>query len=334
MRLLYGATDEQVAERMAPARHAIQASVAFPPVSAEVVVNLENHPTSFRRVFAEALEFRSRGFKAGSKTAKQARSQFETYIPRELADRPIEEVTPADLIECLQDVWHDKPAIAKKLIQSLNATFNHALALDLLDVSPLVKAQLGLGRMKQKVEHQRALPSAEVGAAIATIRDTDAWPATKLAFELLVLTACRSGEVRGATWDEVDLDLATWTVPGTRTKSGREHRVPLSGRAVEILAEAHALNGGKGLIFPSMRGKALSDNTISKLLRENDINAVPHGFRTSFRVWAAECTDVPREIAEHALGHIEGSASELAYRRTDYLRQRSTLMQQWADYVV
>ena len=163
---------------------------------------------------------------------------------------------------------------------------------------------------------------------------TDAWPATKLAFELLVLTACRSGEVRGATWDEVDLDLATWTVPGTRTKSGREHRVPLSGRAVEILAEAHALNGGKGLIFPSMRGKALSDNTISKLLRENDINAVPHGFRTSFRVWAAECTDVPREIAEHALGHIEGSASELAYRRTDYLRQRSTLMQQWADYGV
>ena len=116
VRLRHGATDEQMAERMTPRRHELVASTTLPAATARVAVKLEKHPTSFRRVFVEALEFRSRGFKAGSKTAKQARSQFETYIPRELADRPIEEVTPADLIECLQDVWHDKPAIAKKLI--------------------------------------------------------------------------------------------------------------------------------------------------------------------------------------------------------------------------
>ena len=330
VRLLYGATDEQVAERMAPARHAIQASVAFPPVSAEVVVNLENHPTSFRRVFAEALEFRSRGFKPGSKTAAQAKSLFEAYIPRELGDRPIAEVAPADLIACLQSVWFSSPSTAQKLLQHLGGTFRHALANDLIDVDPLVKAKLGLGKLKQRVQNFRALSHAEVGAALAKVRSSDAYPSTKLCLTFLTLTAARSGEARLAEWSEID--TRTWTIPAERMKAGRPHRVPLSQQALGVLQEARSLDDGSRLIFPSVRG-TLSDSTISKLLRERGIEGTPHGMRSSFRNWCAE-TGVPRELAESALAHVVQNATEAAYLRSDLLERRSALMQQWADYLI
>jgi integrase len=118
-------------------------------------------------------------------------------------------------------------------------------------------------------------------------------------------------------------------------KLGREHRIPLSRQAIAVLDAARCeLSGGTGLIFPSKRGKPLTDSTISKMLRENNVRCVPHGMRSSFRDWAAESSDEPREIAEHALGHVEGSASERAYRRTDYFERRRALMQEWADYIL
>ena len=331
VRLLYGATDEQVAERMAPARHAIQALVALPPVSAEVVVNLENHPTSFRRMFAEALEFRSRGFKPGSKTAAQAKRLFEAYIPRELADRPIAEVAPADLIACLQSVWFSSPSTASKLLQHLGGTFRHALANDLIDVDPLVKAKLGLGKLKQRVQNFRALPHAEVGAALAKVRSSDAYPSTKLCLTFLTLTATRSGEARLAEWSEIDLDTRTWTIPAERMKAGRQHRVPLSQQALDVLQEARSLDDGSRLIFPSVRGP-LGDGTISKLLRERGIEGTPHGMRSSFRNWCAE-TGAPRELAESALAHVVQNATEAAYLRSDLLERRSPLMQEWANHL-
>ena len=117
-------------------------------------------------------------------------------------------------------------------------------------------------------------------------------------------------------------------------KSKREHRIPLSRRAVTALEQARSLGDGTRLTFQSPRGKALTDSTTSKLVRENGIGCVPHGMRSSFRDWAAECTDAPREIAEHALAHIEGSATERAYLRTDYLERRRALMQEWANYIL
>ena len=185
-----------------------------------------------------------------------------------------------------------------------------------------------------RVEHRRALSFADVGAAIITIRDSGAWPSTKLAFEFLTLTATRSGEVRLAEWTEIDLDAATWIIPATRMKAGLEHRIPLSRQAMGVLRQARELADDSGLVFPSQHGKALTDSTISKLVRENNIGCVPHGMRSSFRDWAAECSDVPREIAEHALAHVEGSTSELAYRRTDYFERRRGLMSEWADYIL
>ena len=153
----------------------------------------------------------------------------------------------------------------------------------------------------------------------------------KLAFEFLVLTAARSGEVRLAHWAEIDPDNEIWTVPAERMKTHREHRVPLSGRALEVLREARKYADGSGLVFPSLSGRALSDATMSKLLREQGIAAVPHGFRSSFRDWCAD-TGKPREIAEAALAHTVGGV-EGAYFRSDLFERRHRLMDQWAQFV-
>ena len=146
----------------------------------------------------------------------------------------------------------------------------------------------------------RALPHAEVADAMATVRASGATTAAKLAFEFLVLTAARSGEVR---LDELDLHAEVWTVPAERMKANREHRVPLSRRAAEILQRALTLRNGSKLVFPSPCGKLLSDVTLSKRLKEQGVQPVPHGFRSSFRDWASEETNHPREVVEAALAH-------------------------------
>ena len=116
-------------------------------------------------------------------------------------------------------------------------------------------------------------------------------------------------------------------------KAKRDHRVPLSARALQVLEEARAFEVGSGLVFPSPRARAISDNTISKLLRELEIEAVPHGFRSSFRDWAAECSDAPREVCELALAHVNSDRVEAAYRRTDLFERRRVLMEQWSSFV-
>ena len=153
----------------------------------------------------------------------------------------------------------------------------------------------------------------------------------KLAFEFLVLTATRSGEVRGAIWTEIDRDEDAWIIPAPRTKAAREHRVPLCRRALEILEKARALGRGSPLVFPSVRGKPMASTALSELLRELGIAVVPHGFRSSFRDWAAEETDHPREVVEAALAHKVRNQIEAAYRRTDLFERR--LMDDWASVI-
>ena len=149
-----------------------------------------------------------------------------------------------------------------------------------------------------------------------------------------MLTAARSGEVRGARWDEIDLAARMWTIPATRMKSKREHRVPLCGRAVEILKAARALGNGRSLLlFPSRGGKPISITRLPKMLSNLKVDAVPHGFRSSFRDWAAEETDHPREVVEAALAHAVGNQTEAAYARSDLFERRRRLMDEWAAYV-
>ena len=158
--------------------------------------------------------------------------------------------------------------------------------------------------------------------------------AAKLAFEFLVLTAARWGEVRRAEWAEIDRDGRVWTVPARRMKANRQHRVPLCGRALEILEAAEALGEGAGpLVFTDGQGKPLDDKQLRWLLRELGIAAVPHGFRSSFRDWAGEETDHPREVIEAALAHVVRNRVEAAYARSDLFERRRILMDDWARYL-
>ena len=288
----------------------------------------------FTNAAEKVISIHSDAWKDGGKTAKLWRSSLETYAMPRLGRITVDKISTSDVLAVLVPIWSDKRETAMKIRRRISAVMRWAIAEGYRNSDPADSAiSAALPKAGHRVTHQRALPFAEVGAALAAIRETGAWPATKLAFEFLTLTATRSGEVRQATWSEIDHGKRVWEIPAARTKTGKVHRVPLSNQAMDLLEQARESTGGVGLIFPSQRGKPLTDSTISKLVRENGIGCVPHGMRSSFRDWGAECSDAPREIAEFALGHVEGSAAELAYRRTDYFERRRELMQAWADYL-
>ena len=287
--------------------------------------------------FADAVEtvidLHSRNWKDGGKTAQLWRSSLAMYALPRLGRKPVDRVTTADVLAVLVPIWASKRETALKVRRRIGAVLAWGIAQGYRDDNPADSVRAALPKSGHQVTHQKALPHGEVGTALATIRGTNAWPSTVRCFEFLTFTASRSSEARLATWSEIDLSNATWTIPASRTKAAREHRVPLSRQALDVLRQARELEDGSGLVFPSQRGRPLTDSTVSKLLRENGVGAVPHGMRSSFRDWAAECSDAPREVAEHALGHVEGSASELAYRRTDYFERRRELMSDWGKYV-
>jgi integrase len=187
-------------------------------------------------------------------------------------------------------------------------------------------------KVKAKGAHHTALPYAEVPAFMAKLKERDT--VGRLAFEALILTATRSGEIRGATWGEVDLDNTLWTIPAERMKAGKEHVVPLSSAAVEVFRRAQGHREVRSeLVFPGQRGgKPLSDMTLTKICRDMEVPAVPHGFRSSFRDWVAEETDFDGDIAEMALAHAIGNKVEAAYRRGNLLEKRKALMEAWGAF--
>ena len=287
-------------------------------------------------VAAEAvIALHSETWKDAGKSEKQWRSSLAKYAMPRLGQKTVDRITTADVLAVLMPHWNAKRETMRRVRQRIGAIMKWAIAEGHRTDNPAGDAiTAALPRNGVKRQHQRALDHADVSAALDTVRASGAYPVTGLAFEFLVLTATRSGEVRGARWDEVDFDAATWTVPGERMKAGNPHRVPLSDRAVAVLQEARGYADGSGLVFPSVRrGKPLSDSTLSRLLRETGVAAVPHGFRSSFRQWAAERTNAPREVAEEALAHINPNRVEAAYQRSDLFERRRDLMDAWAQYI-
>ena len=288
---------------------------------------------TFEEAAAEVLKQKRRAWR-NPKHTKDWPASLQAYAFPLIGGKLVSDVTSADLLQVLAPIWHDKPEMARRVRQRISAVMKWAVAMqhrfDNPAGDPLGEA---LGRQQAVVRHMPALPHGEVADAVATVRGSRAWTGAKLAFEFLVLTAARSAEVRLATWNEIDLDVRLWTIPGTRMKAKRDHRVPLSGRAVEILREASVLGDRAGLVFPSQRGKAFADRALSKLVREQGIAAVPHGFRSSFRDWAAERTNHPREVVEAALAHVVRNKVEAAYARSDLFERRRWLMDDWADYL-
>ena len=191
-----------------------------------------------------------------------------------------------------------------------------------------------LGPQQDVTEHRQAVPHREAGAVIRKVRGSTVLPAARLALEFLVLTAARWGEVRWAEWTEIDRNGKVWTLPAKRAKMNRRHRVPLCGRALEILEAVQALEGEAGpLVFTHGGGKPMHDSAVRRLLRQLGVAAVPHGFRSTFRDWAAEETDHPREVIEAALAHVVRNRVEAAYARSDLFERRRTLMDDWARYL-
>ena len=288
--------------------------------------------------FAEAarkvFELRRDGWR-NAKHAGQWITTLEQFVFPRIGARGVDEITTEDVIAVLSPIWHSKPTTAKRVRQRIGAVLTWAVAQGLRPDNPAdaVKAVLPKPNGAGGNAH-RALPYIEVADAIAAVRASGAAPVLKLAFEYLVLTAARAGEVRLATWDEIDMDAATWTVPGERMKAGREHRVPLSGRAVEVLGEAQALRSKRGdLVFPSRGGRPLTERGFVQALSRLGIDATAHGFRASFRVWAQECTNIPREVCEAALAHTLKDKSEAAYARSDLFSKRRDLMERWARFL-
>ena len=212
------------------------------------------------------------------------------------------------------------------------------MAKELIEANPAWEAIDGaLPPMPKVKAHLRALPYEEAASALKTVDASRTSLAAKRYLTFLVFTAARSGEARGASWGEIDLKRATWTIPASRMKAGVEHRVPLSDQALEVLKLARQLEDGSGLCFPSPQkpGRMLSDMTLTKTLRSTGLadRATVHGFRTSFKTWTMERTDAPWAVGEAALAHQLGGSVEQAYARSDLFVRRRTLMQQWANYL-
>ena len=289
---------------------------------------------------------RAPGWRNPKHAAQWIATLREYAFPR-FGARRISTITTADVLAALMPIWHEKPETARRVRQRISTVMLWAVAHGHRPDNPagevlgaVLPRQNGGGRRR----HFPALPYSEVADALAAVRESQATAATKLAFEFLILTAARSGEVRLATWAEIDMDAATWTVPAERMKAGREHRVPLSPAALDVLRRSAAGIKGAGaskrrgdtaaaLVFPAPRGGPLSDSTMSKLIRELGIQAVPHGFRSSFRDWAAECTYTPHRVMEAALAHVVANKAEAAYARSDLFDKRRALMNDWAAYL-
>ena len=286
---------------------------------------------TFRDGLEKVLELQRPNWRS-PKSEKQWRSSLDAYAS-ELMHERVSKIQSGDVMDVLRPIWNTKRETARRVRQRIAAVMKWAIAKGYRPDNPAGEQVLqALPKNGVIRKHQPALPHGRVGGAVRVIRATEAWPSTKLAFELLVLTATRSGEVRLALWEEMDLEEAVWTIPGERMKANREHRVPLSGRALEVLREVGEFSSGHKLVFPSPRGKPLSNATLSKLCRDNGIGAVPHGFRSSFRDWCGE-TGQPRDVAEQALAHVIKNKAEAAYARSDLFERRRTLMEAWARYV-
>ena len=289
-----------------------------------------NAPT-FRKAAAEVIDLHRPTWR-NAKSAAQWEASLRDYAYPVLGDMRVDEIGSGDVLRALRPIWNTKRETAQRTRQRISAVMKAAIvAGHRLDnpAGDALTAALPKGGQRQR--HQRALPHAEVATALERVRASNALASTKFAFQFLVLTAARSGEVRLMTWDEVDLDNGVWTVPAERMKAGREHRVPLSAGAASVLEQAQEIREND-LVFPSATGRRMSDNTLSKLLRDLGIDAVPHGFRSSFRDWCGE-SGQPRDLAEAALAHTIRNKAEAAYARTDLLERRRELMEAWDGYL-
>lgn len=278
-------------------------------------------------VMAEAFEARKAELKDDGRAGRWD-SPLRVHVLPKLGKTPIVEIDQNDIRNTLAPVWHAKPEAAKKALHRLRLIIWYGAAKGLdVDLQAADKAKELLCKQRRAQSNFPALSWREVPAFYQSLNDATV---TQLAFRFLILTTARSAEVRSCHLDEIDGDR--WVLPPERMKAGRQHVVPLSREALDVIEQAKGHARG-GFLFPGRGKGVISDMTLTALLRRREMEARPHGFRSSFRTWCAEVTDTPREIAGACLAHSTSGPVESAYLRSGFLEQRRTLMQRWADFV-
>ena len=289
---------------------------------------------TFREAAAKCIRAKSAEW-SNAKHAGQWAATLETYAFPVVGDLNVGDIDTSHMLKILQPIWHEKTETATRVRGRVETVLDWATAhgsrsglnparwtghLDQLLPKPTKVAT---------VRHHEAVPYKDVRNVFAAICGIDGMGARALLLQ--ILTAVRSGEVREAVWSEIDLESRVWTIPAERMKARREHRVPLSKQAVALLAGMPRVEGCD-LVFPGTKKQPLSDMTLTAVMRRMNMTAVPHGFRSTFRDWAAECTDYPKDVVEMALAHTIENKVEAAYRRGDMLEKRAPLMQEWANH--
>jgi integrase len=261
---------------------------------------------------------------------------METYVFPTIGNRPVAEIEAREILELLTPIWFARAETARRILQRVEAVFKSAILRGYRQrVSPCVGVKEELGTRHQTPLNYRALPYQRIPTFLADLRASNSQPATRLAFEWLVLTATRSRETRLARWSEIDDREGLWKIPAQRMKARRAHTIPLSKRCLEILRHARGMYPVSDLIFPGTKlGSALSDMTFTKVLRDIGYaqEATPHGMRSAFKVWCAEVAKIRDEVSEAALAHAIPQKVRAAYLRTDFLEERKALMSAWAKY--
>ncbi|MEP3638903.1 MAG: integrase arm-type DNA-binding domain-containing protein [Rhizobiaceae bacterium] len=301
-----------------------------------IAVKRQAKPKTFQDAALELIESKRHGWK-NAKHAAQWRSTLETYVFPRIGPMQVVKVTTADVVGALKPIWSQKPETANRVRQRIEAVLDYASALGIREGDNPARWRGHLDHLLPKpkkvraVKHHPALPHADISGFMAELASRTGVAAQALAFT--VLTAARSGETRGMTWGEVDLEKKIWTIPAQRMKAGKEHRVPLTDETIAFFGprQDHA-----ALVFESQTkaGKPISDMSMTALLRRMGYdNITVHGFRSTFRDWAGETTGFAREVIEAALAHGIKDKSEAAYARSDLFDKRRDLMQAWANKV-
>ena len=289
---------------------------------------------TFGEMADSVRETLSAGFR-NEKHKAQWKSTLETYAAA-LRSKPVDTITTDDVLAVLKPIWTLKSETASRVRGRIEKVLDAGKAKGFRDGENPARWRGHLDHLlprpsKLSRGHHSAMPYEELAAFIAKLRNREA--SSALALELCILTAARSGAILGMRWSELDLDKKIWTVPANRMKAGREHRVPLASRAVAILRQLEKDSTGEFVFAGRDRNRPLSNMAMEMVLRRMNIdNATVHGFRSSFRDWAGNVTNFPREVTETALAHVIGDKAEQAYRRGDALDKRRNLMDAWAGY--
>ncbi len=287
---------------------------------------------TFRVAAATVHKAQEKAWSKG-KHSDQWINSLATYAYPVIGDMPVNKIGRNEILSVLAPIWIEKHETARRVRQRIGTVLDWAFVKGHRDAeAPMRAIGKGLPLFKPDKGHFEALPYADVPGFVARLRERESMG--RLALEAMILTAARGGEVRGATWDEIDLDAALWSIPAERMKRKKPHVIPLSPAAVAVFKRALALRtDNAALVFPGLvKDQPISDATMGKLLRTMGETAKPHGFRSSFKDWAGEVAGFPNELSEAALAHSVANKSEAAYRRGTLLERRRVMMMAWADY--